>query len=226
MGKVYHYGTYEESVEKILSRSVTLDISLRRGPCRGHTVRLPFPPDCRNRYHGDERQDLDRKFHMVVPLGEGRTRGYSHDCEYSHRRPRATECVSHDDAGPLYDSAAFASDGGCGVYALRHRNDLGGPQAAPECGHSVRHRRLYKSVSRTPAFSRRGLRCIQGNERKNVFLTSSAPEQNYRPQAGRESHHRECGERTRAVLSRLPRRPQGDLCGGQESRLHGTGRAL
>src|SRR3989338_6473078 len=226
MGKVYHYGTYEESVEKILSRSVTLDISLRRGPCRGHTVRLPFPPDCRNRYHGDERQDLDRKFHMVVPLGEGRTRGYSHDCQYSYWRPRATECVSHDDAGPLYDSAAFASDGGCGVYALRHRNDLGGPQAAPECGHPIRYWGLHQLVPRTFTLARRELRCIQRNERENVCLTSSAPEQDYRPQAGRESRHRECGERTRSVLSRLPRRPQSDVRRRHKSRLHGAGSAL
>src|SRR3989344_2802377 len=114
MGKVYHYRTYEESVEKIRSRSVTLDISLRRGPCRGSTLRLPLPPDCHNRYHGDERQDLDREFHLVVPLGGGQTRGYSHDCQYSHRRPRNIECISHDDAGSFYDSAAFASAGGCG----------------------------------------------------------------------------------------------------------------
>src|SRR3989344_6951793 len=136
------YGTirnhrYEKSSSFPCPRTAPVAVPLFFGPCRGDTLRLPFPPDCRNRYHGDERQDLDRKFHLVVPFGGQDYDRNHYDCEYSHRRPRATECVSHDDAGPLYDSAAFASDGGCGVYALRHRNDLGGPQAASRRGHSI-----------------------------------------------------------------------------------------
>src|SRR3989344_837589 len=192
-GTIRNY-TYEKSSSIPCLRTTPVALSLRRGPCRGSTLRLPLPPDCHNRYHGDERQDLDREFHLVVPLG-GRDKDRNHyDCEYPHRRPRDIERISHDDAGSLYNSTAFASDGGCGVYALRHRNDLGGPQAAPECGHPIRHWRLHQLVPRTPPFSRRELRCIQRNERKNVCLSPGACAHNHQPEASRENYHRKCNK--------------------------------
>src|SRR3990167_2375861 len=138
MGKVYHYRTYEESVEKIRSRSVTLDISLRRGSRGGGAVWLPLAPHCHNRDYGNEGKNFDHQFHLVVSFGRRHQDRHHHNCEYSHRRPRDIERISHDDARSLYHTAPSARDGPSGVHTLRHRDDLRRPQAAPGHGPSDR----------------------------------------------------------------------------------------
>src|SRR3989344_5718426 len=131
MGKVYHYRTYEEGVEKIRSRSVTLAISLRRGSRGGGAVWLPLAPHCHNRDYGNERKNLVRQFHLVVPLGGRRKDRHHHDREYPHRYTGNTECISHDDARSFYHTAPPARDGPRRVHTLRHRDDFRRSQAAP-----------------------------------------------------------------------------------------------
>src|SRR3989344_2264174 len=137
MGKVYHYRTYEESVEKIRSRSVSLDISLRPASRGAGAVWFPLAPHCHNRDYGNEGKNIDHQFHLVVPLARRHTDRHHHNREYSNRRPPDIERTSTDDARPLYHPAPSARDGPRGVHTLRHRDDLRRPQAAPGHGPSV-----------------------------------------------------------------------------------------